>query len=105
MKQILTMEFIVIADAKEFHLNLKKTVSEYQAQGWSVDIQYSHTDKSYTALVIGYVVNNSTEENITITKKEHDRLLLYEKQLDALEAYGVDNWGGYEDAMQSLGEE
>lgn len=41
-------------------------------------------------------------EQVTITRKEYDRLLAAEAQLDALEAHGVDNWTGYSDAMEEL---
>jgi len=39
---------------------------------------------------------------VTITQEEYNRLLNSEKELDALECYGVDNWSGYGDAMSSL---
>lgn len=42
---------------------------------------------------------------ITITKGEYKRLLRIEAKLDALEAFGVDNWGGYGDALSSLEED
>ena len=41
-------------------------------------------------------------EEVTITRKEYDRLLEAEAKLIALEAAGVDNWSGYDDAMQQL---
>lgn len=39
-------------------------------------------------------------ETITISKLEYNRLLEHSNKLSALESYGVDNWQGYDDAMQ-----
>lgn len=47
----------------------------------------------------------SKEQTITISVGYYEQLLEYEKKLDALENFGVDNWGGYGDAMQSLEED
>lgn len=41
-------------------------------------------------------------EQVTISRKEYDRLLAAQAKLDALEAAGVDNWSGYSDAMAAL---
>lgn len=41
-------------------------------------------------------------EQVTISRKEYDRLLAAQAKLDALEAAGVDNWSGYSDAMAEL---
>lgn len=41
-------------------------------------------------------------DQVTISRKEYDRLLAAEAKLDALEAHGVDNWTGYSDAMEEL---
>ena len=38
-------------------------------------------------------------EYITITKSEYDKLMDSQAFLNALEAAGVDNWGGYGDAV------
>lgn len=46
-----------------------------------------------------------SEETVTITKKEYDELCASQKILDALEAGGVDNWEGYDDAMEALDDE
>jgi len=43
-------------------------------------------------------------EMITITKKEYDRLIEREEWLECLEAAGVDNWQGYDDARALLKE-
>jgi hypothetical protein len=45
------------------------------------------------------------EEMITITKKEYESLLEDSKFLTALENAGVDNWGGYEFAVQLSNED
>lgn len=42
------------------------------------------------------------EEVITITLKEYNQLLEDSKILRALEGAGVDNWDGYDYAMESL---
>lgn len=44
-------------------------------------------------------------ENITIAKSLYDRLRAAEKKLNALEAAGVDNWEGYDQAMREDDEE
>ena len=41
-------------------------------------------------------------ETVTITRKEYEALLAAREKLDALEAAGVDNWSGYDDAMALL---
>ncbi|MAX33704.1 MAG: Heme peroxidase [Halomonadaceae bacterium] len=41
-------------------------------------------------------------ETVEITRKEYDALLAARAKLDALEAAGVDNWSGYDDAMAQL---
>ncbi len=40
------------------------------------------------------------EDKITITTEEYDRLLEAKNKLAALEAAGVDNWDGYDFAME-----
>ena len=40
------------------------------------------------------------EEMITISKERYDRLVEASRILDALDAAGVDNWEGYEFAME-----
>lgn len=42
---------------------------------------------------------------ITITKKLYDELLQSDRTLNCLYAHGVDNWDGYADAMEALGED
>jgi phage pi2 protein 07 len=46
--------------------------------------------------------DNITEDTVTITKKEYDKLKEKRDLLDALEAAGVDNWDGYDYAMEIL---
>ncbi|WP_199698269.1 RecBCD nuclease inhibitor [Dehalobacter sp. MCB1] len=41
-------------------------------------------------------------DSITISHKRYDELIKSEEILNALEAYGVDNWGGYCEALQSI---
>ena len=45
------------------------------------------------------------EEEITITKKLYDKLQADSAFLACLEACGVDNWQGYEEAQEMFEEE
>lgn len=47
-------------------------------------------------------MNIKETKTITIPLKEYNELLEDSAKFNALEAYGVDNWCGYGDAMQSL---
>ncbi len=42
------------------------------------------------------------EEDVTITKKEYEDLLKDQKKLRALYGAGVDNWEGYDIALDDL---
>lgn len=46
-----------------------------------------------------------SEVMITITQEEYNRLQDSEWKLECLEAMGVDNWPGYDDAMEMYREE
>ena len=46
-----------------------------------------------------------SSEDITISKAEYESLLTSDRKLEFLENYGVDNWGGYSDAMKAYCEE
>lgn len=43
-----------------------------------------------------------TEATVTITRKQYNSLINDQKVLIALESAGVDNWDGYEFAMENL---
>lgn len=45
------------------------------------------------------------QEMVTITKEEYDRLVDDSYMLSCLEACGVDNWSGWDDAMEMFNEE
>lgn len=45
-------------------------------------------------------MTNPTKETITISKKEYEQLLKDRNKLQALEEGGVDNWQGYDYAME-----
>jgi hypothetical protein len=45
------------------------------------------------------------EEMVTISKAEYESLLDDRNKLECLDAMGVDNWQGYDDAMQMYREE
>lgn len=44
------------------------------------------------------------KEMVTIPKKEYDELLESSLMLECLKSQGVDNWAGYEDALQMFNE-
>lgn len=44
------------------------------------------------------------EQTVAIPVERYEELLNAEKKLGALEASGVDNWSGYDDAMEWLEE-
>lgn len=44
------------------------------------------------------------QETVTITKSEYDRMEQRLMWLDALDAAGVDNWGGYDEARSIYNE-
>lgn len=46
-----------------------------------------------------------TEETVTISKAFYGELIERSTTLAALDAYGVDNWEGYGEAMRSLEDE
>lgn len=45
------------------------------------------------------------EETVTIDKQYFEELLESQRWLDALESAGVDNWQGYDFALEQLGKE
>ena len=47
----------------------------------------------------------STDDTVTISKKEYEDLLHDSKVLGALYAGGVDNWEWYEESLSELGED
>jgi hypothetical protein len=49
--------------------------------------------------------DGSTPEMVTITKAEYESLLDDKHRLECLEAHGVDNWQGYDDAMEMYRED
>ena len=42
------------------------------------------------------------EEKIEISKAEYEKLINDQNKLNALESWGVDNWCGYDEAMEEL---
>lgn len=70
-------------DGERFRFVIKgdKAFEQYPSISWEEDIN---------------------KETITISIGEYESLLEKEKLLEALENYGVDNWGGYEDACKSI---
>lgn len=52
-----------------------------------------------------FIFGKGLADTVTITKEEYDSLLASERMLLALEGAGVDNWDGYEFAVESLEED
>ena len=50
------------------------------------------------------MTTESTEEMVTITKKEYDELIQDSIFLQCLEGAGVDNWSGYSYAQEMMAE-
>lgn len=44
---------------------------------------------------------NPNEEMVTISKKEYDRLVEDSEFLSFLDGHGVDNWEGYDEAVDA----
>lgn len=51
------------------------------------------------------VTGDVDKSTITISQEEFDRLVEASNKLQALINHGVDNWGGYSDAMAELYDE
>lgn len=49
-----------------------------------------------------YPVKTANGENVIIPVKTYEELLAAQAMLEALEACGVDNWDGYEDAQEMM---
>ncbi len=68
-----------------------------------------HCEMLFTAIGISENLKSKErimdEETITITKSEYDRLVKDSEWLDCLEAAGVDNWQGFDDARDILHKE
>lgn len=47
-------------------------------------------------------LNQNDQETITITKSEYDELIKDSKMLECLDVCGVDNWEGYDIALEYL---
>lgn len=48
---------------------------------------------------------NNGDGTVTLTIKEYDEMIEQLRFLDCLEACGVDNWQGYEDAHDMMDED
>lgn len=47
-------------------------------------------------------MTDKLQETVTITQQEYDRLYQVDIFMNCLQAAGVDNWDGYEDAIDIL---
>lgn len=64
--------------------------------------EHKPIDTSRLSAAVSRASEIEPAETVTITRQEYDRLLAAQAKLDALEAAGVDNWTGYDDAMEIL---
>jgi hypothetical protein len=55
--------------------------------------------------VVSQLKNKSMEETVTISKKEYESLLEDQWFLQCLQSAGVDNWNGYDYAVELSQEE
>lgn len=55
--------------------------------------------------VVSQLNNKSMEETVTISKKEYESLLEDQWFLQCLQSAGVDNWSGYDYAVELSQEE
>jgi hypothetical protein len=53
----------------------------------------------------GIGIKNDSLETVTISKKEYESLLEDSEFLSALQGAGVDNWDGYDYAIELMNEE
>jgi hypothetical protein len=53
-------------------------------------------------VILGWLATLDLGEHYSLTEKRYKELDEAEDKLLALEAFGVDNWPGYEEAMKSL---
>ena len=67
----------------------------------------NHSESSTGILEYGdwLIFGKGMTETVTITKEEYDSLLVSKKLLLALGEAGIDNWEGYDFALESLGED
>jgi len=61
-------------------------------------------DQNDLIITEGWFNGIEREETVTISKKEYDDLLDDSLKLSALEGVGVDNWCGWDDAMEAYNE-
>jgi len=77
-----------------------------QAEAASHDAKPIDTSKITAAAERGAALKPAGQveqpDTVTISRKEYEALLAAREKLDALEAAGVDNWTGYDDAMAQL---
>jgi len=67
---------------------------------FSVVFQTDKYTNEYNAYRAEYA--EKYEINLKLTKEEYDELCESHSKLCALEAWGVDNWEGYDDAMSHM---
>lgn len=71
----------------------------YGAIHWANDYGYQLCDGCYQA---GLTKERAMNETVTISSEEYKQLVADQKLLHALEGAGVDNWVGYDYAMEIL---
>jgi len=63
------------------------------------DVSYQTQVQHYTE---HFPSSESSQETVTISKSEYDQLLADSKLLNILRGAGVDNWDGWDYAMEAL---
>jgi hypothetical protein len=78
---------------------IQKKYSGVHYEDMSLDWKETNARRYVVEIKVKYM-----EETITISKKEYESLLKDSKKLSALEAAGVNNWDGYDYAIELMQE-
>lgn len=85
--------------------------SEYMEEYRGLEAVVFKTTENYYELSVGGrwywsdEMLESVEERVTVRKSVYDKLIHDSKLLNCLEACGVDNWNGYDEAHEMMEEE
>jgi len=71
----------------------------YRTDG-TIELVCHVCQKQVAVIAVASKSEPAAEETVTLSKSEHIELLNDQSKLDALESAGVDNWEGYDDAME-----
>ena len=119
-------DYLIETDERQFVVKINKTVTDKESKNYGqpyvqnlaycttlnsalkqIEVDIDSLPKPIKIEVEKIVVKKEKveEDSITISKEEYEQLLGKEKLLDCLEAAGVDNWGGWDDAMEMMNTE